>query len=58
MKINKKKTTMKVEIRVIQLQAMNAKTAYQTHAAGKRQGRIPLQVSKEHGPAATLISEF
>lgn len=49
---------MKVEIRVIQLQAMNAKTAYQTHAAGKRQGRIPLQVSKEHGPAATLISEF
>lgn len=49
---------MKVEIRVMQLQAMNARAAHQTHAAGKRQGRTPLQASREHGPAATLISEF
>ena len=38
---------MKAEIRVMQLQAMNAKAAHQPHAAGKRQGRISLQVSEE-----------
>lgn len=26
--------------------------------AGKRQGRIPQQVSRERGPAKTLISDF
>jgi len=29
---------MKVEIRVMQLQAMNAKTAYQPHALGRGKG--------------------
>lgn len=41
---------MKVEIRVMQLQVVNARAAHQPHAAGKRQGRAPLQASEELPP--------
>ena len=41
---------MKVEIRVMQLQVVNARAAHQPHAAGKRQGSAPLQASEELPP--------